>query len=214
MPAPWRDRHAASGRDGQPTLREPTVFVVTDIETDGPDPGANSMLSLASVARGEAGEDHGSFVINLRPLEGAGADPDTMRFWERHPEAFAASTSDQRPPEQAIAAYCTWIRSLPGRPVFVAHPLTFDGRFVDWYLQAFQGIRLHDGPWSKTRLFHGTGLDLPSLIAGRLGWDYLDCKLENYPESWLGGHAHSHLPLDDALGYAHLLVQLRRGALG
>lgn len=195
-------------------MSEPAVFVVTDIETDGPDPGANSMLSLASVARDEAGEDCGSFVINLRPLEGAGADPDTMRFWAGQPLAWAASTSDQQPPELAIDAFCAWVRGLPGRPVFVAHPLAFDGRFVDWYLRTFAGLRLYEGPWTRTRLFHGTGIDLPSLIAGKLGWDYLDCRLDNYPEAWLGGHAHSHLPLDDALGYAHLLVELRRGTLG
>lgn len=191
----------------------PAVFVVTDIETDGPDPGANSMLSFASVARGEAGEDLGQFTINLVPLEGAGADAETLRWWRAQPEAWAEATRDPVGPQEAISSYCAWVRRLPGRPVFVAHPLVFDGLWIDWYLQRFAGLRLFQGPWTRELLFHGTGLDLPSLVSGALGWDYLDCRLENYPAEWLGGHAHSHRAIDDALGYAHLLVELRRGAL-
>ena len=194
-------------------MAPPAVFVVTDIETDGPDPGANSMLSFASVARGEAGEDLGYFTVNLAPLERAEADPDTRRWWQARPEAWAEATRDPLAPEAAISSFCVWVRGLPGRPVFVAHPLAFDGPWIDWYLRRFAGLRLFEGPWTRERLFHGTGIDLPSLVSGTLGWDYLDCRLENYPAEWLGGHAHTHLALDDALGNAHLLVQLRRGAL-
>ncbi len=49
-------------------MKKLVIFIVTDIEADGPDPGRHSMLSFASVARGEDGQDYGEFFINLMPL--------------------------------------------------------------------------------------------------------------------------------------------------
>ncbi len=189
------------------------VFVVTDIEADGPVPGVNSMLSLASVACGEAGEDLGHFTANLHPLPGAGTDPDTMDWWRSEPQAWAAATADPQPAERVITDWVAWVRALPGRAVFVAHPLAWDGAWIDWHLRRFTGVPLVEGPRSRDLPFHGAGLDLPLLIAGTLGWDILRCRRENYPAEWLGGHAHSHRALDDARGYAHLLALLRRGGL-
>lgn len=61
------------------------VFVSTDVETDGPIPGEYSMLSLGSAAFSERGHLVDVFQANLRPLEGARQDPDTMRWWAGQP---------------------------------------------------------------------------------------------------------------------------------
>ena len=37
------------------------VYIVTDIECDGPTPGANSMIAFASVAVGADGRERGVF---------------------------------------------------------------------------------------------------------------------------------------------------------
>jgi hypothetical protein len=38
-----------------------------------------------------------------------------------------------------MPAYVAWIKQLPGVPVFVAYPATFDVLFIRWYLHVFAG---------------------------------------------------------------------------
>jgi hypothetical protein len=185
-------------------MTQPTIFIVTDIEADGPDPGRHSMLSIGSVALGEDGRDHGGFTVNLAPLPGAEQDAGSMAWWRLHPQAWQSTSSDPQEPASAIASWVEWVRSLPGTPVFAAHPISFDGAWMDWYLQRFTGRRLYDRP-RDPGLCHGYGLDIPSLVMAATGWNYRRCDREHYPDHWLGEHTHSHCALDDARGYAHLL---------
>lgn len=187
-------------------------YIVTDIEADGPDPGPNSMISLASVARGENGEDQGEFTINFVPLEGASADAGTMAWWSGHPHEWQQATEAPTEPAAAIAAWVDWALTRPGIPVFVSHPVSFDGAWLDYYLQRFLGRRLFVRP-RDPGVFHGTGIDIPSMVMAATGWSYLDCKRENYPREWLGGYRHTHHALEDVLGYAHLFAVLRRGEI-
>ncbi|MDJ0386832.1 DNA polymerase III subunit epsilon [Roseomonas sp. E05] len=186
------------------------LYVVTDIETDGPEPGGNSMLSFASVACREEGAPVAEFAVNLAPLPGAAAEPRCLTWWRSEPEAWAAATRDPVPAAQAMAAYAGWLRGLPERPVFVAHPLSFDGFWIDWYLRRFAGARLVKGPFDGEALFAGPGLDLPSLAMGAFGLSLAEAERKPYPEAWLGGHDHTHAALDDARGYACLLQEVLR----
>src|SRR5688572_24534637 len=195
-------------------MNKPVIFVVTDIEADGPDPGRHSMLSFASVARGEEGQDCGEFSINLMPLPDAEHDHETMQWWKTYPLAWEQTTKDQIDPAMAMRAWVSWVQSLPGAPVFAAHPLSFDGAWIDWYLQKFVGRRLFYRP-RDPGLCSGAGIDIPSLVMATMGWEYQRCNREHYPETWLGGHEHSHCALHDARGYAHLLTLiLNRNILG
>jgi hypothetical protein len=63
------------------------IYVSTDIETDGPIPGPNSMLSFASAAFLADKTLVSTFTANLETLPEANGDPDTMKWWERQPEA-------------------------------------------------------------------------------------------------------------------------------
>jgi hypothetical protein len=47
-----------------------------------------------------------------------------------------------------------------------------------------------------------------SFAAGRLGWPTWTCDVDRYPVHWLGDHHHTHHAIDDARGYARLLVTL------
>ena len=38
---------------------------------------------------------------------------------------------------------------MPAPRIFVAHPLTFDGIWVDWYLRRYVGVPLNRGPQSN-----------------------------------------------------------------
>lgn len=49
----------------------PEIYVSTDVESDGPIPGPNSMLSFGSVALDAEGTLHGEYSANLLELRGA-----------------------------------------------------------------------------------------------------------------------------------------------
>jgi hypothetical protein len=189
-------------------MRNP-IYVVTDVEIDGPTPGRHSMLSFASVAVGHDGRELDVFEAVLGPLDGAAPDPHTLSWFNTQaPEAYAAATRNPQPPGEVMAAYVEWVRGLPGEPIFAAHPLAFDGVWIDHYLRTFTENRLVEAPWVPTRLFKHPGLCLASFAAGRLGWPVWECSTERYPAEWLGRHAHTHRAIDDARGYAHLLGYL------
>ncbi len=187
---------------------ERPIYVVTDVELDGPVPGRHSMLSFASVAITPNGQQHGEFEASLGQLDGASPDAETIAFWEAQPEAYAAATRNPEPPGAVMNRFVDWVRSLAGDAIFAAHPLALDGPWIDFYLQRFTQERLSEGPWRPQRLFRSPPLCLMSFAAGRLRWPTWTCDVDRYPADWLGDHEHTHEAIDDARGYAHLLVTL------
>jgi hypothetical protein len=102
--------------------------------------------------------------------------------------------------------FVQWIRDLPSQAVFVAHPLAFDGYWIDWYLRKFTGLRISTGAYGGERLFaNGGAIDLQSVIMGAYGIEYNKIRRKDYPEVWFGGYVHTHKAIDDARGYAHIL---------
>ncbi|WP_205944572.1 DNA polymerase III subunit epsilon [Pelagibius litoralis] len=181
------------------------VYVVTDIEVNGPTPGEHSMLAFASVAVDAGGEEIESFEAVLETLPGAGEDPITIRWFQGFPEAWAAATQNPEQPDAVMQRYAAWVRGLPGAPIFVAHPLAFDGAWIDFYLRRCTGIRMLKGPWDGERLFYTAGLCLQSFVAAKLDRPLWECDHDRYEPEWLGHVPHSHLSIDDARGYANLL---------
>src|SRR5215210_393103 len=102
------------------------IYVSTDVETDGPIPGPHSMLSFGSAAYLADKTLISTFEANLETLPGAAGHPDTMEWWKTQPEAWAACRENVQPPHVAMKNYLIWLKALPGRPVFVAHPAGFD----------------------------------------------------------------------------------------
>ncbi|MDE1901736.1 MAG: DNA polymerase III subunit epsilon [Alphaproteobacteria bacterium] len=181
------------------------IYIVTDGEFDGPIPGINSMLSFAAVA---VTADQGiisEFEAVLQRLDGASQNDKTMAFWQTEPEAYAAATHDPEPPNVVMKRFVEWVRNLSGVPVFMSHPLALDGIWIDFYLRRFTEEQLLEGPWNTERLFH-FALCLASYAAGKLGRHIVDYG--NYPPEWLGNIPHTHRAIDDARGYAHLLIHL------
>lgn len=181
------------------------VFIVTDIEADGPTPGVNSMLSFASVAVTADGVERGAFEAVLAPPPGAVRDPDVWAWFQTQPEALAAATADPRPPEAVMADYVAWVSAFAAPRVFAAFPLAFDGGWIDHYLRRFTRHQLVAGLYVEERLFDGAGLCLKSFAAGVLGKPFLDCNPRTLPAEWFGGFEHTHRAIDDARGYGALL---------
>jgi hypothetical protein len=174
------------------------VYVSTDIEADGPIPGPHSMLSMASAAFTADGAQVGTFTANLDELPGAQGDPRTMEWWKTQPAAWAACRTDTRPPADAMRDYVAWIRTLPGRPVFVAYPAGFDFTFVYWYLIRFTG----DSPFSHS------ALDMKTLAMALLGVPYRDATKRAFPPRWRSAHAHTHVALDDAIEQGETFIKM------
>ncbi len=86
------------------------IYIVTDIEFDGPIPGRNSMLSFGSVATTSDGAVLGEFEATLHPLDNATTDDETTAFWQTQPAAFQAATCDPRPAALVMPQFVHWIR--------------------------------------------------------------------------------------------------------
>jgi len=196
--------------DGVPS--DQWVYVVTDVEVDGPWPGPNSMRSFASVAVSLDGREHGRFEAVLDELPGAAPNPRTRAWFETVPEAWAAATTGAQPVVDVLARYVAWVAGLPHPRAFAASPLSFDGTWMDYYLRRFTRYGLSQGPYEDDRLFDGPGLCIRSYTAALTGRPAAELAAPNLPAAWLGDVEHTHKAIDDALGFAHLLVHLNRAA--
>ena len=174
------------------------VYLGTDIEADGPIPGSHSMLSFASAAFTPGGELVGTFSANLLELPGAADEAKTMAWWATQPEAYLACRLGAHDPADVMPEYATWVKTLPGRPVFVGYPAACDFLFVYWYLMRYAG----QCPFSHS------ALDIKTHAMALLGTEYRASVKRNMPAAWFGGQAHTHVALDDALGQGVLFCNM------
>jgi DNA polymerase III alpha subunit (gram-positive type) len=174
------------------------IYVSTDLETDGPIPGLNSMLSLGSAAYYANKTLVRTFTANLETLPKATANPETMEWWKNNPEAWAACRDNLQPPDVAIRSYSTWLNDLPGKPVFVGYPAAFDFMFVYWYLIRFT----NHSPFSHS------ALDIKTLAMALLKTEYRNSSKKNMPAHWFDDLPHSHKALDDAIEQGALFCNM------
>ena len=165
------------------------IYISTDIEADGPIPGPHSMLSFASAAYKADKTLITTFAANLHTLEGAAGHPDTMAWWQTQPEAWSACREDLQEPAVAMQQYHDWLLALPGKPVFVGYPVSYDFMFVYWYLIRFVG----HSPFSHS------ALDIKTLAMGFMKTTYRESSKRNMPKHWFDDLPHTHKALDDAI---------------
>ena len=174
------------------------IYVSTDIEADGPIPGPNSMLSFGSAAYRADKTLLGTFEANLETLPGAMGAPETMAWWQSQPEAWAACRTGLQPPEAAMKSYLAWLKELPGLPVFVGYPASYDFLFVYWYLIRFTG----ESPFSFS------ALDIKTYAMAMLKTGYRQSVKRNMPRRWFDSLPHTHRALDDALAQGALFCNM------
>jgi len=185
------------------------IFVSTDIEANGPIPGPNSMLSFGSVAFDLTDPDNpvevGSFGRNLLEIEGSAPDPATMtEFWDKNPVAWAICRQDTVDPKVAMLEYVDWLKSLPGKVVFVGYPATYDFMWVYWYLMRFAG----------TSPFKFQGLDAKTYASAVLKVPFHDVGKRSMPKEWFDEKLeHTHLAVDDAREQGVMFARMRAANL-
>lgn len=181
------------------------VYVSTDIETDGPLPSQNSMLSFGSAAFTLQKGLIGTFSANLKEMVGCFPDPRTKaEFWDKNPEAWAACRTDPRDPREAMTAYVAWVRGLPGTPVFVGYPATFDFLFMYFYM----------GTYGLESPFSFAALDIKSYAMAVLKKSFRDTTKKSMPKSWFSKAKHTHVAIDDAVEQGELFMNILRSNLG
>ena len=188
-------------------MAQPEVYVSTDVETDGPIPGPNSMLSFGSAAFTlDKKECIGTFSTNLELLPGATPDPLTKsEFWDKNPEAWAACRLNPKPIRAAMSVYVGWVNNLPGKPVFVGYPATFDFMFVYWYI-VNAGLK---SPFSFS------ALDIKTYVSAMLKMPFRESTKRNMPNRWFPeDRPHTHVALDDAMEQGELFMNIMRENLG
>ena len=184
--------------------QKPEIYVSVDVETDGPIPGPHSMLSIGCAAFLADKTMISTFSANLETLPGAEGHPRTMAWWQTQPAAWEAHRKDCLPPEEAMKKLVTWARALPGVPIFVAFPVTFDFMFVQWYLFKFAGA----APFAHS------GLDIRTMAMtmNNTRWDR--STKEFLPQYWFDPLPHTHVALDDAIEqgtmFCNMLAELRK----
>jgi len=177
---------------------KPEIYISTDVEADGPIPGPFSMLSFASAAFTKDKKLVSTFSANLETLPDAKVDPKTKAWWDEQPEAYAACRTDLREPGEAMADYLKWIKTLPGKPVFVGYPATYDFMFVHWYVVNFTG----ETPFSHA------GLDMKTLAMSMMKTPFRETAKRNMPKEWHDKLPHTHVALDDAIEQGALFCNM------
>ncbi|MBF0159115.1 MAG: exonuclease [Magnetococcales bacterium] len=183
-----------------PEINATEIYVSTDIEADGPIPGPHSMLSFASAAYLADKRLIATFSANLATLPDATAHPTTATWWQSFPEAWAACRVNPLPPEEAMKQYVLWVKSLPGKPIFVAYPVSFDFLFVYWYLIRFTG----ESP------FGHSAIDIHSYAMALMKTGFHTSNKRHMPAHWFDQLPHTHVALDDAIEQGALFCNMLR----
>ncbi len=179
--------------------RKVELYVSTDIEADGPIPGPHSMLSFASAVYAADKTLVATYTANLETLPGAEPNPVTMEWWKQFPQAWEACRRDVRPPEVVMREYLAWLKALPGQPVFVGWPVSWDFMWIYWYLVRFTG----------ERPFRESALDVRSYAMALRGSEFQRTTRTYLPKRWFDANLpHTHVALDDALEQGALFCNM------
>src|SRR5689334_10728448 len=179
-------------------------FISTDVETDGPIPGPHSMLSLGSAAYTPQKQLLSTFSANFETLPGSVGTSEDGRVVGKPARCLGSLPRKPGIAQGAMVRYLTWVRSLSGRPVFVAYPAGFDFLFVYWYLMRFAG----ESPFSHS------ALDMKSYAMALLKTEYRESTKRNMPKQWFDDLPHTHVALDDAIEQGALFCNMLQSNLG
>ena len=194
-------------------MGEQELFVSVDIEADGRIPGRNSMLSFGSAAFTLDKALVARFAVNLETLPGAAGDPETLAWWRKHPEAWAAAREDPEDPATALPRYAAHLEALGreggggrryGRPTFIGFPAAYDFAWINWYLHRFAGRN----PLGIS------GLCLKTLGAALLKLPFRQASKRRFPRRWFDDLPHSHVALDDAMEQGAMGINMLRELRG
>lgn len=159
---------------------------MVDVESDGPIPGDYSMISFGAVLVAPSLDKR--FYGQLHPISEQWI-PEALQVSEFTRE----ETLTFAEPQEAMYRFAAWVREESnGRPFFISDNNGFDWQFMNWYFHHFLG----ENP------FGHSSTNLGSLYKGIVGDTFANFK-------HLRRTRHTHHPVDDALGNAEALLQMK-----
>jgi DNA polymerase III epsilon subunit-like protein len=162
------------------------AYVTVDVEADGPIPGDYSMICLGAVIVDPRLDQ--TFYGKLRPISDKYIDEalKISGFTREETLRFDA-------PEKVLADFRDWLHEhCSGRAFFISDNNGFDWQFVNWYFHHFLG----GNP------FGHSSTNLGSLYKGLVKDTFVNFK-------HLRKTRHTHHPVEDALGNAEALLEMK-----
>jgi DNA polymerase III alpha subunit (gram-positive type) len=116
-----------------------TAYLSFDIETDGPSPIINSMLSFGICLINEYQVILDELEVNIFEREGCVQNNATMQFWTQNKKAWELCHQNQVSPQEAMEKlarfYDKWSKVY--KLIWIAMPVCFDWMFLKSYYSAF-----------------------------------------------------------------------------
>ncbi|WP_394834775.1 exonuclease [Pendulispora rubella] len=161
-------------------------YVMVDVEADGPIPGDYSMICFGAVIV-EPGLSR-TFYGRLRPIS------DQWVSEALHISGFSREeTLAFDEPKQVMTEFDQWLKeNARNRRLFISDNNGFDWQFINWYFHHFLG----------RNPFGYSSLNLGSLYKGVVKDTFQTFK-------HLRRTRHTHNPIDDALGNAEALLEMK-----
>jgi hypothetical protein len=161
------------------------MYVMVDVETDGPIPGDYSMVSFGAVVVTTA-LDKTFYSGPLAPISEKW-DPKALAISGHARDILALAGQN---PQERMEAFEAWLlQHVPKKPVFISDNNGFDWSFINWYFHHFLG----------RNPFGFSSQNLNSLYKGLRKDYYASFK-------GLRKTKHTHHPVDDAKGNAEALL--------
>ena len=188
-------------------LLNETYFSV-DCEFDGPIPPRHSMLSFGSVAFTLRDGFIGEVEYNLKPIPGATMHPENKKFWDRFPEALAATRVKPWEPYEAFRDYERHIDGIMqkrSKPVLIEYPGGCDFSWIFWYFHHYLG----HCP------FGHSSHSMKSYASCMLKMPFRNSTKGQFPRHWFDRSLkHTHKALDDAKSQADMFIRMKCERLG
>jgi len=169
-------------------------YFVVDVESDGPIPPKYSMVCFGAVKVDPSLS--ATFYGKTKPIS---------ELWK--PEALAISGFSREEhetfddPKTVMEDFKKWIReNTQGRPIFISDNNVYDWQFINYYFHYYLENDKEPNPFG----FSGR----------RIGDLYCGMKFDTYVR-WkhLRKTRHTHNPVDDAMGNAEVLLQMKKMGL-
>jgi hypothetical protein len=165
-------------------------YIVVDVEADGPCPGPYSMVCFGAVLLDEKLDK--TFHGKVKPIS---------EKWI--PEALAVSGYSREThmkfdePTGTMALFANWLRiNSIGKPTFISDNPAFDWQWINYYFHVYRG----SNPFGFS--------------ARRIGDLYCGMKMDaSLNREWKALHRktrHDHDPVNDAMGNAEALLEMRK----
>lgn len=182
------------------------LYISIDVESDGPTPGVNNLLSVGAVAFYNQ-EPQETFEANLDLLPYCAPNETTMRdFWnknEKHKALYQQTrenTVGHIKFAQMFVDFCErQVVNSKHHVVFVAAPASYDHKWIDYELQTF---------YRYNPFGHSQCLDMRSVVFGRMDLPFYKVGKRQYPKEWFPEQKHTHVAVEDALEQGQMFMNM------